>query len=62
MTEFVKTRKGYDYKDHSRVGAAHGEFVTDEICDRFCVLGNAEQVLEKLRSSSRSASTSSTST
>ena len=49
LTEFVKTRKGYDYKDHSRVGAAHGEFVTDEICDRFCVLGNTEQVLEKLR-------------
>ena len=49
LTDFVKVRKGYDYKDHSRVGAAHGEFVTDEICDRFCVLGNTEQVLEKLR-------------
>ena len=28
----MKARKFYDYKDHSRVGAAHGEFVTDEIC------------------------------
>ena len=35
LTDFVKARKFYDYKDHSRVGAAHGEFVTDEICDRF---------------------------
>jgi probable F420-dependent oxidoreductase len=49
LTEYVKARKFYDYKEHSRVGAKHGEFVTDEICDRFCVLGNAEQVTEKLR-------------
>jgi probable F420-dependent oxidoreductase len=49
LTDFVKARKFYDYKDHSRVGAAHGEFVTDEICDRFCVLGNVEQVTTKLK-------------
>ena len=49
LTDFVKAREAYDYKDHSRVGAAHGEFVTDEICDRFCVIGNAEQCDEKLR-------------
>jgi probable F420-dependent oxidoreductase len=49
LTEYVKARKFYDYKDHSRVGAAHGEFVTDEICDRFTVIGNVAQCLEKLR-------------
>jgi probable F420-dependent oxidoreductase len=49
LTDYVKARKFYDYKDHSRVGAAHGEFVTDEICDRFCVLGTAEQATDKLR-------------
>ena len=49
LTDFVKARKFYDYKEHSRVGAKHGGFVTDEICDRFCVLGNAEQATEKLR-------------
>jgi probable F420-dependent oxidoreductase len=49
LTDFVKTRKGYDYKDHSRVGAKHGEFVTDEICDRFCVIGSAEACTKKLR-------------
>jgi alkanesulfonate monooxygenase SsuD/methylene tetrahydromethanopterin reductase-like flavin-dependent oxidoreductase (luciferase family) len=45
----MEARKFYDYDDHSRVGAAHGDFVTDEICDRFCVLGNAEQAMAKLR-------------
>jgi alkanesulfonate monooxygenase SsuD/methylene tetrahydromethanopterin reductase-like flavin-dependent oxidoreductase (luciferase family) len=49
LTDYVKAREFYDYKDHSRVGAKHGEFVTDEICDRFCVLGNAEQVTKKLK-------------
>jgi probable F420-dependent oxidoreductase len=49
LTEYVKARKFYDYKEHSRVGAAHGEFVTDEIVDRFCVLGTPEQATEKLR-------------
>src|SRR6476469_7825660 len=49
LTDFVKARKFYDYSEHSRVGAKHGEFVTDEICDRFCVLGNTDQITEKLR-------------
>ena len=49
LTEYVRVRKFYDYDEHSRVGARHGEFVTDEICDRFCVLGTPEQATEKLR-------------
>ena len=49
LTDYVKTRKFYDYKEHSRVGARHGEFVTDEICDRFCVLGTPDQASAKLR-------------
>ena len=49
LTDYVKARKFYDYDEHSRVGARHGEFVTDEICDRFCVLGTAEQATGKLR-------------
>ena len=49
LTDYVQARKFYDYDEHSRVGAKHGEFVTDEICDRFCVLGNAEQATAKLR-------------
>jgi len=49
LTEFVRARKFYDYEEHSRVGAKHGDFVTDEICDRFCVLGTPEQAAEKLK-------------
>src|SRR5213078_1084283 len=49
LTDYVRARKFYDYKEHSRVGAAHGDFVTDEIVDRFCVLGTPAQATEKLR-------------
>ncbi len=49
LTDYVQARKFYDYDEHSRVGAKHGEFVSDEICDRFCVLGTPEQAAEKLR-------------
>jgi probable F420-dependent oxidoreductase len=49
LTDYVKARQFYDYKEHSRVGAKHGGFVTDEICDRFTVLGTVAQATEKLR-------------
>jgi probable F420-dependent oxidoreductase len=49
LTDFVQARKFYDYDEHSRVGAAHGAFVTDEICDRFSVLGDVAQITAKLR-------------
>jgi alkanesulfonate monooxygenase SsuD/methylene tetrahydromethanopterin reductase-like flavin-dependent oxidoreductase (luciferase family) len=49
LTDYVEARKFYDYNDHSRVGAAHGAFVTDEICDRFSVLGDVGQITDKLR-------------
>src|SRR5437588_10874864 len=49
LTDFVKARKFYDYKEHSRVGAKHGEFVTDEIVDRFCVLGTPAEATAKLK-------------
>jgi probable F420-dependent oxidoreductase len=49
LFEYVKRREFYDYSDHSRVGAEHGEFVDDETCDRFCLLGTPDQHLEKLK-------------
>ena len=49
LTDYVLAREFYDYNEHSRVGAKHGEFVTDEICDRFCVIGNIESCVAKLR-------------
>jgi probable F420-dependent oxidoreductase len=51
LTEYVTRmqREHYDYSEHSRVGAKHGEQITDETCERFCILGPAEAHIEKLR-------------
>ena len=49
LTDYIRGRDEYDYSEHSRVGAAHGAFVPDEICDRFCVIGSSAQIVEKLR-------------
>ena len=48
LTDYVPSETNYDYGEHSRTGAKHGAFVSDEICDRFCVLGTPEQATEKL--------------
>ena len=48
LTDYIKGRKGYDYRHHGKVGNPDTEFVPDEIVDRFCVLGPVEQHREKL--------------
>jgi probable F420-dependent oxidoreductase len=48
LTDYIKAREHYDYQDHGRVGAEHAGFVTDDVVDRFCVLGSREQCLAKL--------------
>jgi probable F420-dependent oxidoreductase len=51
LTDYVERmkRENYDYTEHSRMGAEHGEQVSDGTCERFCVLGTPEQHAEKLR-------------
>ncbi|MBI3647570.1 MAG: TIGR03842 family LLM class F420-dependent oxidoreductase [Actinobacteria bacterium] len=48
LTDYIEARDHYDYADHGRTGAEHASFVTDEVVDRFCVIGTAEQCREKL--------------
>jgi len=48
LTEYIKGRKGYDYRHHGKAGNPDTEFVPDEVIDRFCILGPVEHHLEKL--------------
>jgi probable F420-dependent oxidoreductase len=48
LTEYIKGRKGYDYRHHGQTGNPDTEFVPDEVIDRFCVLGPVESHLERL--------------
>lgn len=49
LTDYAQAVKDYDYNEHSRVGADHGKYISDEICDRFCLLGTAPDHVSKLR-------------
>ncbi|MBF4995316.1 TIGR03842 family LLM class F420-dependent oxidoreductase [Arthrobacter gandavensis] len=48
LTDYIAGRQGYDYNEHGRAGNTHTDFVPDEIVDRFCILGTAEEHMEKL--------------
>ncbi|MGO4105575.1 TIGR03842 family LLM class F420-dependent oxidoreductase [Leifsonia sp. YAF41] len=49
LTDYIKGREGYDYNEHGRAGNTHADFVPDEIVDRFCLLGTADQHIDKLK-------------
>jgi alkanesulfonate monooxygenase SsuD/methylene tetrahydromethanopterin reductase-like flavin-dependent oxidoreductase (luciferase family) len=48
LTEYIAARERYDYAHHGRAGSGNAEFVTDDVVDRFCVLGTPQQIIEKL--------------
>jgi probable F420-dependent oxidoreductase len=52
LTAYVRQRSGYDYRHHAEVGSDNAQFVSDEVTDRFCLVGTVEahrQKLEALR-------------
>jgi probable F420-dependent oxidoreductase len=49
LTDYIKGREGYDYKQHGQAGNTHTTFVPDSIVDRFCILGKVEDHLARLK-------------
>ena len=49
LTDYMRTRHAYDYAQHGRAGNPDTAFVPDAVVDHFCVLGTAEDHLERLR-------------
>jgi probable F420-dependent oxidoreductase len=48
LTGYIRDRSGYDYHHHAEVGSSNAGFVDDDVTDRFCVLGDAGRVVDKL--------------
>jgi len=48
LTHYVQNRAGYDYQHHAEVGSSNAQFVSDEVTDRFCLVGPVEAHREKL--------------
>ncbi len=49
LVSYVRHRGGYDYQHHCEVGSDNAGFVSDDVVDRFCVVGSVEAHREKLR-------------
>lgn len=49
LTHYVRGREGYDYLHHAEVGSSNAAFVTDDIVDRFGIVGDAAAHIAKLR-------------
>ncbi len=48
LTAYVRGRTGYNYLHHAEVGSRHAEFVTDEIVDRYCIVGPVKEHIRRL--------------
>jgi probable F420-dependent oxidoreductase len=57
LTSYVRGRPGYDYLHHCEVGGDNEEFVSDDVVDRFCILGSAKKHREKLAQLARAGAT-----
>jgi len=49
LTAYVRDRTGYNYLHHAEVGSSNADFVSDEIVDRYCLVGPAQTHLRRLR-------------
>ena len=49
LTDYIKGREGYDYSGHGKAGHDHTDFVPDDIIDRFCILGDEDAHIERLK-------------
>jgi probable F420-dependent oxidoreductase len=49
LTGYIRDRTGYNYHHHAEVGSSNAGFVGDEVTDRFCVLGEVDTAVEKLK-------------
>jgi alkanesulfonate monooxygenase SsuD/methylene tetrahydromethanopterin reductase-like flavin-dependent oxidoreductase (luciferase family) len=49
LTSFVQDRGHYDYQHHCEVDSSNANFVSDEVVDRFCLIGAAAAHKKKLR-------------
>ena len=57
LTSYVQDRGTYDYQHHCEVGSENATFVSDEVVDRFCVVGPAEAHRQKLETLARAGVT-----
>ena len=49
LTSYIKNRKGYDYSKHGQSDNPFLDFITDDVVESFCILGEPEDHVRKLK-------------
>jgi alkanesulfonate monooxygenase SsuD/methylene tetrahydromethanopterin reductase-like flavin-dependent oxidoreductase (luciferase family) len=49
LTSYVEKRRGYDYSKHGQADNPFLDFITDDIVESFCVLGDPQDHIAKIR-------------
>lgn len=49
LTDYIKGRKGYDYRKHADKDSGHLDFIPDSIVDSFTIVGNVQAHIDKLK-------------
>lgn len=49
LTDYIEKRKGYDYSKHGQSDNPYLDFITPEIVESFCVLGQPEDHIKKIQ-------------
>jgi alkanesulfonate monooxygenase SsuD/methylene tetrahydromethanopterin reductase-like flavin-dependent oxidoreductase (luciferase family) len=49
LTSYIENRRGYDYSKHGQSDNPFLDFITAEIIDSFCVIGEAEDHIRKIQ-------------
>jgi alkanesulfonate monooxygenase SsuD/methylene tetrahydromethanopterin reductase-like flavin-dependent oxidoreductase (luciferase family) len=49
LTSYIRNRDGYDYQKHAEVGSSNADFVSDEVVDRFCIVGSVQEHKRRLQ-------------
>ena len=53
LTSYIRNRDRYDYLHHCEVESSNANFVSNEVVDRFCLVGPVEAHIAKLRELAR---------
>ena len=48
LTSYIRDRTGYNYLHHAEVGSSNADFVSDDVVDRFCIVGSVPEHIRKL--------------
>ncbi len=49
LTTYIRNREGYNYLHHAEVGSSNAQFVTDEVVERFCIVGPVGEHIRRLQ-------------